>query len=68
MIAWFLPTPEQILAGQKDGWRAYILKNISEVQVLEINFERTRQDYDPEGNGMKEVLCASKRDPIMRII
>ncbi len=68
LAAWFLPTPEQMMAGQKEGWRAYILKNISEVQVLETNFERARQDYDPQGNGMKEVICAARRDPMMRIV
>ena len=67
LAAWFLPTPEQILAGQKEGWRAYILKNISEVQVLEEDFERVRQDYDPTGNGMKVIHCAAGRGPIMRI-
>src|SRR5258708_21243701 len=53
LSAWFLTTPEQILAGQKEGWRAYILKNISEVRVLDKKFERLRQDYDPQGSGMK---------------
>ncbi len=67
LAAWFLPTPEQIMTGQKEGWRAYILKNISEVQVLETHFERTRLDYDPQGNGMKNIHCSAVRDPIMRI-
>lgn len=68
LIAWFLPTPEQIMAGQKEGWRAYILKNIAEAQILEYLFEKTRQDYDPKGNGMKDIHCAAGRDPVMRIV
>lgn len=68
LVAWVLPTAEQILAGQREGWRAYLLKNISEVQVLELNIEKVREDYDPLGNGMKVVLCAARRDPFMRIV
>ena len=67
LSAWFLPTPEQILAGQKEGWRAYILKNVSEAQVLDKQFEKLRQDYDPLGNGMKDIFCAGEEVPFMRI-
>ena len=60
LTAWLLPTPEQILAGQKEGWRTYHLKKISDLQVLEETFLVTRRDYDPKGNGMKEIFCAAK--------
>lgn len=56
LSAWLIPTPEQILSGQKEGWRSYTLKNITDLQILEDSFTR-RSDYDPTGNGMKEVLC-----------
>ncbi len=59
LTAWLLPTPEQILAGQKEGWRTYTLKNISDLQILEERFPTTRIGYDPKGNGMKEVFCAA---------
>ena len=60
LSAWLLPTPEQILSGQKEGWRSYVLKNISDLQILEDKFPTTRMDYDPKGSGMKEVFCAAK--------
>ena len=62
LSAWLLPTPEQILAGQQDGWRSYILKKISEVQILEQAFLAARKDYDPKGNGMKQIYCAAASD------
>ena len=59
LSAWLLPTPEQILAGQKEGWRTYTLKNISDLQILEEIFPTTRIGYDPKGNGMKDIYCAA---------
>ena len=59
LSAWLLPTPEQILAGQKEGWRTYTLKNISDLQIMEEKFPTTRVGYDPKGSGMKEVFCAA---------
>ena len=66
LSAWVLPTPEQIERGQKEAWRSYILKNISQLQVLG-QFQKARPDFDPQSSGMREVLCAGKRDPVMRI-
>ncbi len=70
LSAWFLPTSEQELVGQKEGWRTYLLKNISEVQTLNETFTGQRRDYDPLGNGMKDVFCAAKKQPIpfMKIV
>ena len=70
LSAWFLPSPEQKLAGQKEGWRAYLLKNISEVQIQDTNFKMLRPDFDPTGNGMKDLFCVIKKgvDPIMKIV
>ena len=70
LSAWFLPTPEQAVVGQKEGWRTYLLKNISEVQILVETFTGQRKDYDPLGNGMKDVFCAAKKQPIpfMKIV
>lgn len=59
LSAWLLPTPEQILAGQKEGWRSYVVKNISDLQIMEEKFPTTRTGYDPKGSGMKEVFCAA---------
>jgi predicted DNA-binding transcriptional regulator YafY len=61
LSAWLIPTEEQILAGQKEGWRSYILKNIGDLQILDDEFKK-RQDFDPTGNGMKEIFCR----PMMR--
>jgi predicted DNA-binding transcriptional regulator YafY len=62
LLAWLLPTPEQILSGQKEGWRNYALKNISDIQFLDESFPITRKDYDPKGNGMSQVFCAAKSE------
>lgn len=55
-----VPTMEQLHNGQKEGWKAYILRNISQVQILEQTF-RARVDYDPTGNGMSEIICGIKK-------
>ena len=70
LSAWVIPTPEQALVGQKEGWRAYVLKNISEAEILEETFPGQRQDYEPAGNGMSEILCAAKKQaiPVMKIV
>jgi predicted DNA-binding transcriptional regulator YafY len=69
LSAWFIPTPEQAMVGQKENWRTYHLKNISDIQVLEEKFTFVRSDFDPQGYGMKEVFCAVAKEvqPIMRI-
>ncbi|MBK5277233.1 MAG: WYL domain-containing protein [Bacteroidia bacterium] len=56
LSAWRIPTTEQLYNGQKESWRAYIIRNISQVQILEQSFE-VRVDYDPTGNGMSEIIC-----------
>src|SRR5437868_3408665 len=66
LSAWVIPTPEQAEHGKKEAWRSYILKNISKLVVLE-QFQKARPDFDPKATGMREVLCAGKRDAFMRI-
>lgn len=56
LSAWSVPTMEQLYNGQKESWKAYIVRNISQVQILEQQFH-VRSDYDPTGNGMSEVVC-----------
>ncbi len=60
LSAWSVPTMEQLYNGQKESWKAYILRNISHVQILEQKFQQ-RSDYDPTGNGMAEIICAFKK-------
>jgi predicted DNA-binding transcriptional regulator YafY len=69
LSAWFLPTSEQAQVGQKEGWRNYVLRNISDVQAMDEVFTGLRQDYDPAGSGMTEIFCAAKKEviPFMRI-
>ena len=67
LSGWLLPTPEQIQSGKKEAWRSYILKNISQLQILG-QFQNSRQDFDPQGSAMKEIFCAGKKDPFMRIV
>lgn len=51
-----IPTMEQLYNGQKESWKAYIVRNISQVQILEQQFQ-VQSDYDPTGNGMSEIVC-----------
>jgi hypothetical protein len=60
LSAWCVPTLEQVKAGQKESWKAYILRNISQIQVFAQSFE-VRSDYDPTGNGMSEIVCSIKK-------
>jgi hypothetical protein len=60
LSAWSVPTMEQLYNGQKESWKAYILRNISQVQILEQQFH-VRSDYDPTGNGMSEIVCGVKK-------
>jgi len=60
LSAWCVPTMEQLYNGQKESWKAYILRNISQVQILEQQFH-LRSDYDPTGNGMSEIVCGAKK-------
>lgn len=60
LSAWCVPTMEQLYNGQKENWRAYILRNISQVEILDHEFQ-IRPDYDPTGNGMSEIVCSAKK-------
>ena len=60
LSAWSVPTMEQLYSGQKESWKAYIIRNISQVQILEQQFQ-VRSDYDPTGNGMSEIVCSVKK-------
>ena len=62
LSAWLLPAPEQLMTGQQEAWRSYTLRNISEVQLLETTFQ-PRSDYDPQGSGMKTLLCTLQKEP-----
>lgn len=60
LSAWSVPTMEQFYNGQKESWKAYILRNVSQVQILEQQFQQ-RSDYDPTGNGMSEIVSYVKK-------
>ena len=60
LSAWSVPTMEQLYNGQKESWKAYILRNISQIQILEQSFN-VRADYDATGNGMAEIVCGVKK-------
>ncbi len=60
LSAWSVPTMEQLYNGQKESWKAYILRNMTQVQILEQRFH-VRSDYDATGNGMSQIICAVKK-------
>jgi len=66
LSAWFIPTLEQGMVGQKENWRTYILRNISDIQVLDKTFATVRPDFDASGYGMKDIFCCVAKD-VMRI-
>jgi predicted DNA-binding transcriptional regulator YafY len=69
LSAWFIPTTEQGMVGQKENWRTYTLKNISDIQVLGETFANPRPDFEASGYGMKDIFCCVTKDvqPVMKI-
>ncbi len=57
LSAWYLPSPEQVARGIKGDWRSYTIKNISGLEVLDMEIQKARPGFNPSGTGMK-VLCA----------
>jgi predicted DNA-binding transcriptional regulator YafY len=47
LSAWFLSGTSESREGQ--GWREYLLPEISSISVLEQTFSHPRVGYDPEG-------------------
>src|SRR3954467_15230656 len=56
LSAWFLPSPDQTDRGMKGDWRSYTIKNISGLEVLDMEIQKSRPGFNPSGTGMK-VLC-----------
>jgi predicted DNA-binding transcriptional regulator YafY len=56
LSAWFLPSAEQTGRGVKGDWRSYTIKNISGLEVLDVQIQKARPGFNPTGMGMK-VLC-----------
>lgn len=48
--------------GHTENWRTYLLKNISDIQILDQKFELVRPDFDSTGGGMKEIFCVINKD------
>lgn len=62
LSAWYIPTTEQGMVGHTESWRSYLLRNISDLQILEEPFASFRTDFDPKSYGMKEVICFATKD------
>ena len=61
LSAWFLPTPAQIQGGETQGWRLYLLNNISQVGSLNRHYTRTRPGYNANDSRMSRIIC--RTDP-----
>lgn len=60
LSAYFLPTCSQTTEGQTEGWRLYLLKNISEIKIMEEQLTIARPNYNPQDKRMKEIIfCLS---------
>lgn len=57
LSAWYLPPAEHVARGIKGDWRSYTIKNISGLEVLDLQIQKPRPGYNPASTGMK-VLCA----------
>ncbi len=57
LIAWFIPTPAQLIGGETAGWRQYLLRNISQVGSMNQTFQRTRPGYNPNDPKMSQIIC-----------
>lgn len=53
---WFLPTEQQKINGEKEGWRLFIIERIENLQTLMQSFTPYRPDYNPNDKAMKIIL------------
>jgi predicted DNA-binding transcriptional regulator YafY len=57
LVAWFLPTPQQLANGHSEGWGNYVINRIQDLQILEKTFQNTRPAYNPNDKRMKAIYC-----------
>jgi hypothetical protein len=57
LAAWFLPTQVQLQNGETQGWRLYLLDNISTVSSSNRHYTRTRPGYNPNDSRMSRIIC-----------
>jgi predicted DNA-binding transcriptional regulator YafY len=62
LSAWSVPSAEQAERGAKGDWRSYTIKNISALEVLEVQIQKARPGFNPSGSGMKVVCFFEEED------
>lgn len=61
LSGWFIPTQEQKFKDKESGWREYILDGLDKLEMLPMQYARTRQGYNPKDSRMKTIFCATER-------
>jgi hypothetical protein len=59
LVAWFLPTIEQMGDGHFEDWKQYNLDTIKRIEILPNKYTHTRPFYNPFDKRMKAIFCAT---------
>lgn len=59
LVAWFLPTEEQIMYDHIEDWKQYNLMAISKIEILDKVYTNCRPFYNPLDKRMKTIFCAT---------
>ncbi len=58
LVAWFLPTTEQLIDGLEEKWGNYNLTEVDRVEILDRTFRNPRPMYNPKDKRMSTIYCA----------
>lgn len=59
LVAWFLPTQEQIMYDHREDWKQYNLMAITKIEILDNRYTNCRPFYNPLDKRMKTIFCAT---------
>jgi GH35 family endo-1,4-beta-xylanase len=62
LVAW-LVRGEVVDAGYAPGWRSYLLRGISSLEVLDEAFHHARATYRPNDSRMLQIYCSIAPTP-----
>ena len=57
LVAWFIPTQQQLSTGHREQWGNYLINRIESLQVLDRTFQKTRPKYNPNDSRMSSISC-----------
>lgn len=59
LVAWFIPTQEQIGYGHSEDWKQYNLSYITKLEILPSRYINCRPFYNPLDKRMQTIFCAT---------